>query len=344
MKRTILLFVVVFAFSCFLSAGAFAADNLLVMTNFNAGKFCKHKKKCNVPDKMGFHKARGWKHSIKKRLSRLNLDDDEALSWAKEHLSKWGMTVVRLKGKINHFGYNIASDPPAPIDYHATVPGVKVWIAEYPFTKYMNFQSDETGWWTIYVVKFKDAELEFSYVYQKPGWTVTKSNAIPVTNEDNEDIAIQYIDPNYYYMALKPMVESQLSDLIGFPVTLENALVVTVGKSWASMHDDRLPHGDPGATVSIDPAVMFPDTIGPIYFNEAVQPDPAYPYTSVDGGVTWINVPLNTYHVTAHKEGVNYETVKFKITEADLANGVELYIASPPDSVQGDNDSGPGEW
>ena len=30
------------------------------------------------------------------------------------------------------------------------------------------------------------------------------------------------------------------------------------------------------------------------------------------------------------------------MTEADVENGVVLYIASPPDSVQGDNDSAPG--
>ena len=117
-------------------------------------------------------------------------------------------------------------------------------------------------------------------------------------------------------------------------------MVVTVGKSWASMHDGRLPHGDPGATTSASPALG----LGPIYFNEDVFPDPGQTTTSVDGGVTWLNMPLNhTYYVTARKEGVNYETVKFKINEADLAYGVELYIASPPDSVQGDNDSAPGK-
>jgi hypothetical protein len=133
-----------------------------------------------------------------------------------------------------------------------------------------------------------------------------------------------------------------VGSMIGSPMI--NAMVVTVGKLWASMHDDRLLHGDPGATVSSTPILTYPGTIGPIYFNEAVQPDSTYPCTSVDGGVTWINVPLNTYYVTAHKDGVNYVTVKFNITEADVENGVELYIASPPDSVQGDNDSGPGEW
>ena len=123
------------------------------------------------------------------------------------------------------------------------------------------------------------------------------------------------------------------------PVPFQNAMVVTVGKSWASMHSDQLPHGDPGATAIASPALG----VGPIYFNAAVFPDPGQTTTSVDGGVTWLNMPLNhTYYVTAEKDGVNYPTVKFKINEADLAYGVELYIASPPDSVQGTTAPRPG--
>jgi hypothetical protein len=268
------------------------------------------------------------------------IEHQKGIPGAGSNGKNWGkfISLVKLSGKINHFGYDITQVPPQPIDYHATVPDVKIWIAEYPFTKDLDIRSDDTGWWTLYVVKTKDVDLEFSFIYEKQGWVTTKSNAITVTDEDNIDIAIQFIDPYYYNLALKPAVEA----MIGSPIT--NAMVVTVGKSWASMHDDRLPHGDPGATVSSDPPLFFPPTIGPIYFNEAVQPDPTRPYTSVDGGVTWINVPLNTYYVTAHKSGVNYETVKFNISEADVESGVELYIASPPDSVQGDNDSGPGLW
>jgi hypothetical protein len=191
----------------------------------------------------------------------------------------------------------------------------------------------------MYVIKYKNKDLKFSFVYEKEGWITTKCNEITVTDEDNTDIAIQYINPLYYNLALAPAVE----EMIGTPIV--NAMVVTVGKSWASMHSDLLPHGDPGATVSTDPPLYHPfDAIGPVYFNEAVQPDPNYTETSVDGGVTWINVIFGTYDVTAHKDGVNYETVRFNITEADVENGVVLYIASPPDSVQGDNDSDPGEW
>jgi hypothetical protein len=243
---------------------------------------------------------------------------------------------VKLSGKTNHFGYDVFNNE--YIDYHATVPDVNVWIAEYPFTRFLNIATDETGWWTMVLIKYKNKDLKFSFVYEKEGWITTKCNEITVTDEDNTDIAIQYIDPYYFNLGMKPMVES----MIGGPFI--NAMVVTVGKSWASMHSDLLPHGDPGATVSSDPPLYYPDAIGPIYFNEAVQPDPTYPYTSVDGGVTWINVVLGTYDVTAHKDGVSYETVRFNLTEQDVENGVQLYIASPPDSVQGDNDSDPGEW
>ena len=48
--------------------------------------------------------------------------------------------------------------------------------------------------------------------------------------------------------------------------------ISSYAKSWARMHDDRLPHGDPGATtVSTPPDNLGGDmAIGPIYFNEAV--------------------------------------------------------------------------
>ena len=247
------------------------------------------------------------------------------------------ISIVRLSGKINHFGMDITQDPPEYIDYHATVPGVKVWIAEYPFTRYFNIRSDSTGWWNMYVIKRRGRDLGLSFIYEKEGWITTKSNKIPVTDEDNLDLAIQYIDPTYYTFAIKPMVESMLPG----GTSIVNALVVTVGKSWASMHDDSLPHGDPGATAIMSPLVP---AIGPIYFNEYVQPDPSWPATSVDGGVTWINVPPGEYSVTAEKSEVNYETVTFDINEFDAEDGIVLYIASPPDSVQGDNDSDPGEW
>jgi hypothetical protein len=255
---------------------------------------------------------------------------------SKSNGKNWGrgLTVVKLSGKTNHFGRDVNTG--GYIDYWATVPGVRVWMSEYPSTRSRDIETDSTGWWTMYVIKYVGVNLEFSFVYEKDGWITTKSNAITITDKDDTDLAIQYIDPLYYTYYVKPYVQAVF---LG-PVPFQNAMVVTVGKSWASMHSDLLPHGDPGATAIASPAAGE----GPIYFNEDVFPDPGQMTTSFDGGVTWLNMPLNhTYYVTAEKEGVNYETVKFKINEADLAYGVELYIASPPDSVQGDNDSAPGQ-
>jgi hypothetical protein len=255
---------------------------------------------------------------------------------AKSSGANWGkaLKVVKLRGKTNHFGIDITTGQ--YIDYWATVPGVKVWIAEYPATKGRHIQTDDTGWWTMYVIKYEGVDLEFSFVYEKAGWITTKTNAITITDRDDTDLAIQYIDPAYFTYAMKPFVEAYF--LGGQP--FQNAMVVTVGKSWASMHDGRLPHGDPDAAAMASPSLG----VGPIYFNRDVQPDPTQPLTSLDGGVTWINVPLgNTYLVTASKVGVTYPTVKFVIDESDATNGVQLYIASPPDSLEGSNDSGPGE-
>lgn len=258
----------------------------------------------------------------------------------------WGnsLQVVTLRGKTNHFGMDITVDPPEFLDYHATVPGVTVWISEFPHTKQLGIETDETGWWTMHVIKYEGIDLEFSFVYEKEGWVTTKSNVITVTDEDDTDLAIHYIDPLFYYYAMKPYIEGMIRAVFDPDFIFENALVVTVGKSWASLHDDRLPHGDPGATATVTPSSPG-QPIGPVYFNEAVIPDPSYPYTSVDGGVSWFNIPLgDTYEVTAMKPDVTYETVKFVVNESDVEDGVELYIASPPDSVQGDNDSGPGEF
>ena len=247
----------------------------------------------------------------------------------------WGhaLSVVKLSGKTNHFGRNVLTG--GYIDYWATVPGVRVWIAEHPHTRDLDIQTDETGWWTMYVIKHAGVDLEFSLVYEKDGWITTKSNALTITDVDDTDMAIQYIDPLYYQAMMKPYVEGVF--LGGAPI--ENAMVVTVGKSWSSMHDARLPHGDPGALAIATPAAG----VGPIYFNRQVIPDPTQLLTSVDGGVTWLNVPNGTYLVTASKAGVEYPTVTFKIDAADAAYGVELYIASPPDSLEGSNESGPGQ-
>ena len=241
------------------------------------------------------------------------------------------LVTVKLSGKVNHAG---------PPDYHAVVPGVSVWLAEYPASKDLKVVSDAKGWWTLRILKRKKDDLKVSLIYAKPDWVTTKSNVLTVADNDDTDIAIQYIDPIAFRWLIKPLMELMMKSQLpsGADSTLKNAVVVTVGKSWASIHDDRLPHGDPGATVN-----AIPGAVGPVYFDEKVKPNLTYAHTSVDGGVAWLNVPKGTHVLKAAKKGVTYRDVEFAVTDADVKQGVVLYIASPPDGIQGSNASPPGE-
>ncbi|CAA0080105.1 Uncharacterised protein [Halioglobus japonicus] len=252
------------------------------------------------------------------------------------------ITIVKLRGKASHVGVDITQSPPEYIAYHVTVPDTRIWIAEYRETRDLDLRTDETGWWTLYVVKDTGVDLAFSFVFEKDGWATTKTNINTINDEDNTDFGIQLIDGDYYHFSMVPFIEAIMRGS-GYPnFFFESALVATIGKSWGSLHDDRLPHGDPGAVATISPGPS--NYIGPVYFNEDVIPDLAQPDVSVDGGVAWLNLSRGKiYSVSAEKEGVNYPTIRFNVTEADAEYGVTLYIASPPDSVEGDNDSAPGE-
>ena len=178
------------------------------------------------------------------------------------------LVTVKLRGKVNHAG------PPGIQPYHAVVPDVHVWLAEHPASKQLNVTSDETGWWTMHLLKHKGMDLKVSFIYAKEGWVTTKTNVLKITDVDDTDLAIQYIDPAFFRLFVKPGIQLMMQDLTKLPAReaiLNNAVVVTVGKSWASIHDDRLPHGDPGATVN-----AIPGAIGPIYFDESVTPNPKY--------------------------------------------------------------------
>ena len=243
-----------------------------------------------------------------------------------------GETVlIKLSGKVSHAQL---------ADYHAVTPGVLVWFAELPDSKNLDIRSDETGWWSVSVKKYKGAPAGLSPVYEKKGWITTKSNVIAVQDRDITDLAIQYIDPNFFRLLIRPGVQLMIRKMLppGADSAFRNAIVVTVGKSWASIHDDRLPHGDPGA---LCPAI--PGAVGPLYFDESVRPNPEYRQTSVDGGVAWVNVPPGEYTLGAEKPGVEYQPVRFVVAPEDEAAGIVLYIASPPHGIQGDNGSEPGK-
>ena len=247
------------------------------------------------------------------------------------------LEVVRLGGTVFHFGLDLSQTPPVTFPFQSTVAGVRVWIAELPATRNLNVRSDASGKWSHLAIKLKGRPLPISVVYERTGYVTTKSQVFAVGDAGITDLSVQFPTEVYFSLA-KAQIEQQIGALIGAPYTLSNVLVTTVGKSWASMYSPDLPHGDPGAQVAISPAISFPTSLGPVYFNESVAPDPTIASTSVDGGVLFGNLANGSYALTASKAPFTYSTLTFVIQD-----GIGLYIASPPHGIQGTNASPPGQ-
>jgi len=247
-----------------------------------------------------------------------------------------GLEVVHLGGTVFHFGLDLSQSPPVPYPFQSTVAGAQVWIAEVPVTRALKIHSDAAGRWNFTAVKLRGRPISASFVYEAPGYVTTKSQVFDIADSDITDLAVQFPTAAYYGLA-KADIEQKIGALIGAPYTLRNVLVTTVGKAWASMYSPALPHGDPGVTVTSIPATQFPLSVGPIYFNEAVAPDPTLSSTSVDGGVMFGNLAAGLQTIAASKAPFTYATLSFRVQD-----DVGLYIASPPHANQGTNSSGPG--
>ena len=247
------------------------------------------------------------------------------------------LELVPIAGTVFHFGLDLAQTPPVPYPFQSTVAGARVWIAELPVTRLLNIRSDADGRWGFKAVKVSGAPLRMSFVYELAGYPTTKSQVFEIGDGGVTDVAVQF-PTEAYFIAAKGQIEQQIGALIGAPYSLRNVLVTTVGKAWASMYSTELPHGDPGVQVGITPAIQFPVSLGPVYFNEAVAPDPTLTSTSVDGGVLFGNLASGRQTITASKAPFTYDALSFVVQDH-----IELYVASPPHATQGTNDSPAGQ-
>jgi len=245
------------------------------------------------------------------------------------------LQVVPVGGTVFHFGLDLSQSPPVPFPFQSTVSGVRVWIAELPITRALNIRSDAGGNWRFPAIKIQGTPLRMSFVYERDGYPTTKSQVFEIGDAGITDVAVQF-PTTAYFLAAKGQIEQQIGALIGAPYSLKNVLVTTVGKSWASMFSPRLPHGDPGVQVAISPAIQFPASLGPVYFNESVAPDPTLTSTSVDGGVLFGNLAKGSHTITASKAPFSYAPLTFVVQD-----GIQLYVASPPHATQGTNDAPP---
>lgn len=89
-------------------------------------------------------------------------------------------------------------------------------------------------------------------------------------------------------------------------------------------------HGEPGATVTIEPKPAAGGTA--VYFNlsaaTTIWPDRSLRSTTADGGVLFANVTPGTYVLRAHKAGAEIDPVRIRCTAGRLTN------ASPPHGLQ----------
>jgi hypothetical protein len=248
-----------------------------------------------------------------------------------------GLEVVPVGGTVFHFGLDLTQSAPAFFPFQSTIAGARVSIAELPITKLLNIRSDSDGNWAVKVIKVKGKPVHASFVYEAAGYQTTESQVFEIGNDGITDLAVQVPTAAYYGLA-KAAIEQQIGAIIGAPYTLNNVLVTTVGKSWASMYNPNTPHGDPGVQVAIDPPAQFPLSVGPLYFNEQVQVDATLTSTSVDGGVFFGNLAAGRHTITASKAPFSYDALTFAVQD-----GVALYVASPPHATQGTNDSPAGQ-
>ena len=247
------------------------------------------------------------------------------------------LEIVPIGGTVFHFGLDLSQTPPVSFPFQSTVAGARVSVAEVPVTRLLNIHSDANGRWGFEAIKLQGRPLRVSFVYELSGYTTTKSQVFEIGDAGITDVAVQF-PTEAYFSAAKGQIEQQIGALIGAPYSLSNVVVTTVGKSWASMYSSELPHGDPGAEVAISPAIAFPVSLGPIYFNESVAPDPTLTSTSVDGGVMFGNLSTGSYTITASKAPFSYLPLTFVIQDQ-----IGLYVASPPHATQGTNDSPAGQ-
>jgi hypothetical protein len=100
-------------------------------------------------------------------------------------------------------------------------------------------------------------------------------------------------------------------------------IATTVSVKEMSLENYLVPHGVPGATVTLCPHVREP-----IYFayisDALILPDPALTETSVDGGVVFLNVPPGDYVLRAQKAGTAFPAVRVRCDPGTFVN------AAPP--------------
>lgn len=165
---------------------------------------------------------------------------------------------------------------------YGRIDGARISILEMPE---LETTSDEDGAFSIVGVPV-GAQATLVLEHENHPLTYTKTHTVPVS--DLDDLTFQ-IPTNGLFQLIEAglMVDTD-------PAKCQMVSTFTrVGKTIG----DPGPHGEPGAIVSVAP--MNNAEEGPIYFNDDVLPDRRRSYSSLDGGVLFLNVDPGDYTLSA---------------------------------------------
>lgn len=198
-----------------------------------------------------------------------------------------------------------------------TIEGARVTILELPGRE--AFTGADSSF------RFDDVPVgcEVSLVLEAEGRPLIQTGTHVVPDDGLERITFQAPD-DYTKGLLERFARTEADDRLC-------QIATTVTRIGNSLYDATPgSHGEPGATVSIDPVPEYVD--GPIYF-EMVRYNVIYPLrtltqTTYDGGVLFLNVLPGRYTLRAQKEGAEIAEVDIKCRAGLIVN------ASPPWGLQ----------
>lgn len=213
--------------------------------------------------------------------------------------------IVTMRGDTFIFG------PPG-----GRIKNAKVTVLEYPE---LSATTDEKGAFEISGIA---PCAEATLLLQSDEVTDVQTKTFFVENENIEQISFQ-TPADSVFKFLAALVKVKIDN---------NACQIasTVTRKGASVYTSDLTHGEPDATVTIEPPLT--EEYGPIYFQyvdrSVVLPDRKLKKTTIDGGVLFVNVPPGEYVMHAHKKGIEFTPVKIKCVAGRFIN------AAPPHGLQ----------
>lgn len=164
--------------------------------------------------------------------------------------------------------------------------------------------------------RFEDIEVgsKVTLVVEHPSFKTTQSATVTVGPQGVDPFSVQVVPKTLF---------AALSNLVPLPVEEETHCIIasTVARTGGSLYV-HLRQGAAGAKVTLEPAAAAES--GPIYFNEAVLPDPEQPSTSKDGGVLFYRLEPGEYVMSATREDTVFNRVTLNCRAGVIVN------AGPP--------------